>query len=57
VERLRTWIFERNLQIPPLFVELDEPKERLGRTGTLTKWKNKGARGTADVMTPNAEAA
>ncbi len=33
VERLRTWILERNFHIPPLFVELDDFAERRRRAG------------------------
>lgn len=37
VERLRTWIVERNFQIPPLFVDLDELTERKRRAGVLSR--------------------
>jgi len=39
VERLRTWIVERNFQIPPLFVEVDEPEERRRRAGVPRRRK------------------
>ena len=33
VESMRTWIIERNFQIPPLFVDFDEASERRRRAG------------------------
>jgi DNA invertase Pin-like site-specific DNA recombinase len=33
LERLRTWIIERNFQLPDLFVEIDEDGERRRRAG------------------------
>ena len=33
LERTRTWLEERNFQIPPLFVDLDEAAERRRRAG------------------------
>src|SRR5713226_10394754 len=33
VERMRTWIIERNFQIPPLYVDVDELSERRRRAG------------------------
>ena len=33
VERMRTWIIERNFQIPPLYVDFDEHSERRRRAG------------------------
>jgi len=42
VERLRTWIVERNFQIPPLFFDLDEEQEKRRRAGMATKRKRRG---------------
>jgi site-specific DNA recombinase len=39
VERLRTWIVERNFQIPPPFVGFDESGERLRRAGVTRRRK------------------
>ena len=33
MESMRTWIIERNFQIPPLFVDDDELSERRRRAG------------------------
>src|SRR5437762_455802 len=33
VESMRTWIIERNFQIPPLYVDVDELSERQRRAG------------------------
>jgi DNA invertase Pin-like site-specific DNA recombinase len=42
VERMRTWIIERNFQIPPLFVDFDEVEERRRRAGVTERRKSCG---------------
>jgi hypothetical protein len=37
VESVRTWIIERNFQIPPLYVDVDETTERRRRAGVLKR--------------------
>jgi len=48
-ERLRTRIIERNLQMPPLFVDLDETEERRRRAGVTRRRKN-GALANAGMV-------
>ena len=33
VERMRTWIVDRNFQIPPIYVDVDEASEKRRRAG------------------------
>ncbi len=54
VERLRTWIIERNFQIPALFVDLDDDQERRRRAG-VTRRRN--TRHASEGIVPQARLA
>ena len=56
VERLRTWIIERNFQIPRLFVEIDEDAERRRRAG-LTRRGTRGASAIEGIVPRKRRAA
>jgi hypothetical protein len=49
VEKMRTWLLERNFQIPPLFVDFDEKEERRRRAGVVLRPKNR-ARPDGGIM-------
>jgi site-specific DNA recombinase len=56
VERLRTWIIGRNLEIPPLFVDLDDAAERRRQAGVTRRRKGTTHRDVG-IMPPKRRAA
>jgi site-specific DNA recombinase len=56
VERLRTWIIERNFQIPPPFVDSDEVEDKRRRAG-VTRRRKRRMQVTEDIVPRPARAA
>ena len=56
VERMRTWIIERNFQIPPIYMDIDEASERRRRAGVPVRRARRIER-RATIMARNERAA